>query len=609
MQVHFQTVHYAPPRRVSLRIGSEFPCDQYEGFYRDSWWTFELGDREPEPFRLVLDKMVESDELSVADWERGQIREDEAAFAEPDLSSECGLLQRTWFPIGADQDTWDTIVVGAGMGGGTLLYALATRHPDLPVLGLEAGPLLFPTHAGNLARRRYSPTPDVVTDLWGLYNDLGRRAFTCDIDAQRQPRWAGKQVFALGGRSLVWGALSPRLSPGDEQQWPDSVIADLRDRYYDRAEGLLNVGSPRDTTVQRRVIRRLGELSALTGHTIRTAPVAVDRVPSTSWQIADGIFSTADIVLDARLKVPQGGDAALENWPPYAHLSELVTRVVQDPGSATWTVHGVNVVDGTPTTHHAKRVVLAAGAIETARIALCSGVGVDSVGRGITEHDMWWVHFQVPAGTPFNTGDRSVKVLSVPNAGTVPDWNLLLELNAELNENRHVPVELAGPLTQVDTGACGAQLVFLRRTPLRTTQRVERTEGRWPGFNLTSEHDSSAIRLVIDPEAGSDAPADLQAVVDEVVTALHGRPLPDRTLQLQRGARGYVGHEVGTMRMPCREHGPDSLDPVVDGSLQVLGSSGLYVCDNSVFPSSPAANPSLTLCALALRLADHLAAT
>jgi choline dehydrogenase-like flavoprotein len=32
----------------------------------------------------------------------------------------------------------------------------------------------------------------------------------------------------------------------------------------------------------------------------------------------------------------------------------------------------------------------------------------------------------------------------------------------------------------------------------------------------------------------------------------------------------------------------------------------VYVCDLSIFPTSPAANPSLTVVALAIRLAEHL---
>jgi choline dehydrogenase-like flavoprotein len=57
-----------------------------------------------------------------------------------------------------------------------------------------------------------------------------------------------------------------------------------------------------------------------------------------------------------------------------------------------------------------------------------------------------------------------------------------------------------------------------------------------------------------------------------------------------------VAHEVGTLR----------IGGVVDSDLRFLGYDNVYACDNSVFPTSPAANPSLTLTALALRLAEHL---
>ncbi len=52
----------------------------------------------------------------------------------------------------------------------------------------------------------------------------------------------------------------------------------------------------------------------------------------------------------------------------------------------------------------------------------------------------------------------------------------------------------------------------------------------------------------------------------------------------------------------------DDRSGVVDEWLRFVGYSNLYACDVSVFPSIPAANPSLTLVALALRLADHLVA-
>jgi choline dehydrogenase-like flavoprotein len=47
-------------------------------------------------------------------------------------------------------------------------------------------------------------------------------------------------------------------------------------------------------------------------------------------------------------------------------------------------------------------------------------------------------------------------------------------------------------------------------------------------------------------------------------------------------------------------------DGVVDTNLKFLSYDNLYACDLSVFPTSPAANPTLTLAALAMRLAEHL---
>ena len=45
---------------------------------------------------------------------------------------------------------------------------------------------------------------------------------------------------------------------------------------------------------------------------------------------------------------------------------------------------------------------------------------------------------------------------------------------------------------------------------------------------------------------------------------------------------------------------------VVDHNLRFLGYDNLYACDNSVFPSSPAANPTLALTARFCGLARHL---
>lgn len=60
-------------------------------------------------------------------------------------------------------------------------------------------------------------------------------------------------------------------------------------------------------------------------------------------------------------------------------------------------------------------------------------------------------------------------------------------------------------------------------------------------------------------------------------------------------------HQIGTTRMSARAH-----DGVVDGNCQVHGIKNLFICSSSVFPTSGQANPTLTIMALAVRLAQHL---
>lgn len=61
-------------------------------------------------------------------------------------------------------------------------------------------------------------------------------------------------------------------------------------------------------------------------------------------------------------------------------------------------------------------------------------------------------------------------------------------------------------------------------------------------------------------------------------------------------------HLMGTTRM-----GDDSKTSVVDKNLKTHDLDNLYICGNSVFPTSGASNPTLTTQALAAKLSSHLA--
>jgi choline dehydrogenase-like flavoprotein len=64
----------------------------------------------------------------------------------------------------------------------------------------------------------------------------------------------------------------------------------------------------------------------------------------------------------------------------------------------------------------------------------------------------------------------------------------------------------------------------------------------------------------------------------------------------------YGGHHIGTARM-----GKDPETSVVDANCKVHHVDNLYIAGSAVFPTSGQANPTLTIAALSLRLADHLA--
>jgi choline dehydrogenase-like flavoprotein len=79
---------------------------------------------------------------------------------------------------------------------------------------------------------------------------------------------------------------------------------------------------------------------------------------------------------------------------------------------------------------------------------------------------------------------------------------------------------------------------------------------------------------------------------------------PDIEAEVARSATPIGGHHLGAARM-----GTDPKTSVVDANLRLHSVANLYVASGAVFPTSGHANPTLTILALALRLATHLKAT
>lgn len=502
---------------------------------------------------------------------------------------ERGRVQARYFPAGPEGWQPDVIVIGSGMGGGTV----AERLSDLgvKVLLLEAGGLVFPTHMANLPRRQRIGEFD--KHLWQLWPDF--RAVP-----HKPGPFAGGQAFNLGGRSLFWGGFIPRMTSWELDFWPRDVKWALEDVYYDKAEAVMGKSTAPATLYGRYVHTLLGE--AIPEYAHKDAPMAVRmRYEGSNW-IAGGLFSTADLLMESLLTPGPYGKDNLR-----VLLNHDVLSVAPDADGVDVLVH--DMLGGEVVTFTAPRVVLAAGTTESAKIAHRSTLphADGLVGRGITDHPVHFTHFRIPSDSDYYDPFGNVKTLSQPKEGKDPDlrdpYNVLMELGADFNHGRYIDEEILREHVGRRQSAMLCEIVFLCNQELDDAN----------GMTFSTGPGAEEIRIALAPLADQV----MQRIItlrDRVIEGLGGEVLKraDGSRSEGFGAPGGVAHEVGTLRMQVRdgarvEKGRKAPMPgVVDENLQWIGAERLSVCDLSVFPTSPAANPSLTLVALALRLADHL---
>ncbi len=101
-------------------------------------------------------------------------------------------------------------------------------------------------------------------------------------------------------------------------------------------------------------------------------------------------------------------------------------------------------------------------------------------------------------------------------------------------------------------------------------------------------------------EADMRTYARVEEIVEEELVA-RGRPGFRRVSARPQPLPWASYHHIGTTRM-----GASAADSVVDADCLVHGLDNVYAAGSSVFPTSGQANPTLTIVALAIRLAEHL---
>lgn len=143
---------------------------------------------------------------------------------------------------------------------------------------------------------------------------------------------------------------------------------------------------------------------------------------------------------------------------------------------------------------------------------------------------------------------------------------------------------------------------------LLLTTRIEQAPNPDSRVSLAADRDQLGLRRVRLDWRLSDVDRHQVRRTLEILGSEAGRSGLGRVKILQaEGERGWPDdlaggwHLMGTTRMSN-----DPKQGVVDRNCRVHGMSNLYVAGSSVFPTAGSGTPTLTLVALALRLARHL---
>jgi choline dehydrogenase-like flavoprotein len=517
----------------------------------------------------------------------------------------------------------DICIVGAGIAGISIAREFIGRSES--VVLLEGGGLEFTKSLRDL--------PTVVRR-----HTLGEQALASGLNAG-QPYYPLRftRARAFGGSSRAWhegrGLHAHPLDEIDfetrdglpEHGWP--IDRAQLDRFYERAQQLCGLGpfayDPKTWEVQ--------------GY---GAPLPLDPQFVTSVIFQFGGHSKFDRYEDDFAQADNVNLVLHANAVALADRSGRVDRL----DCATLSGNRFSV--------HSRTFVLAAGAIETARLLLVSrdthtaGIGNDRdlVGRCFMEHPDAAVGYLIPDPEL----DRSAfRLYQHQGAGE----DLMVEAMFRLSDSalrterllnsvlRLRPTYFSGMTAAVQSAQVvrrsvhhGVATPGLARHALRTilgapqilrhyaTSRF----GRPPevfGIDVMAEQAptmSSRVRLsrrrdrlgvpmtILDWRLTSIDWDSIRRTVEIFGEAVREAGVGTVISSLGVGKPAVFGnwHHLGTTRM---HHDPAR--GVVDENCRVHEMSNLYIAGGSVFPTGGYANPSLTIVALALRLADHLRST
>ena len=527
-------------------------------------------------------------------------------------------------------DRYDVIVIGSGPGGGAVVARLAQTGKR--ILVIERGGYLPRERENWDAAEVFEKARYQVDDTW--------------LDQDGNTFAPGLHRF-VGGNSKVYGAVLLRLREsdfgtvrhvdGDTPGWPISY-ADLEPWYGD-AERLYRVRGARgedptepwaSTPYDHEPVRhepRIAQLAAdleAEGHRPFHLPVgvlldqdaegdALPHSPCIRCDRFDGYPCLTNGKSDAQVISIDPTLAAHPNVTLMTHTD--AERLLTDPGGGTLTrvrVRG-DIVDDDPTTGqpdtlHADVVVVACGALSSALLMLRSksaahpdGLGNRSglVGRRYMRHNNAVVLAisHTPNPTRFQKTLGLNDFYHAPAAGGMQDWDYPLGHIQMVGKSDGA--QIAGDVVPaaLQVLAPDAPFDWLARHSLDFWLTSE--DLPLPGNRI--RYEGGRVRLDLTP-TNMEAHHRLREELRLVGRAGAHPHLMDRSLYFGSNVPiGGTAHQAGTMVF-----GEDPANSVLDLDCKVHGIGNLYVADASFFPSIGAVNPTLTIVANALRVADGI---
>jgi choline dehydrogenase-like flavoprotein len=485
----------------------------------------------------------------------------------------------------------DVIIIGSGMGGATLAAALAPSGRK--ILILERG-------------ERLQPSPE-ARDPAAIFGRGHFRPKESWLDGAGKPFNPGN-YYHPGGNSKFYGAVLMRyraedFSPlrhmgGTTPGWPISY-ADLEPDYQ-AAEKLYRVRGtlgedptepphsgnyafppvPDEPAVAdlRARLKRLGlHPGAL------SLGVDIDRWLAHGKTPWDAFPDTCGGKMDAETI---GLTQALQHDNVTLRTGARVVRLI----AAGKRITAVQLEGGESLT--APVIVLSAGAVMSSVLLLASADaanprglanGSDQVGRNFMNHNI----SAILALHPFRKNDMIYQKTLMLN-----DFYLTGGPNGEPLGNMQMLGKISGPILASDTPIPLPIANWIARRSLDMIAMSEDLPD--PDSRVTLK----GGQVVLDWKRSNWA-AHL-ALVARLKKVLRRAGYP--IILARAFDRRTPSHQCGTARM-----GADPATSVVDGFCRSHDHENLFIVDASVLPTSAAVNPALTIAALALRTARHIA--